>query len=377
MTPIPVCMAVNNLDVGGLEKVVISLIERLDPEQVEVHLLCLDGPGKLFDQIALPAERCLILHKEPTLNLGLARIDPHLFGPIRRFLRDRRIALVHAHNLAPLLFAGGAARSLGRRRPRVVYSEHNQIYRAGRFARIKFWGYANLADLVIAVSHDLERTLTGALHIRPPVRVLHNGIDGARLARAAADGARVRRELGIGDREFVIGTAVVLSEQKGVRYLLDAAATVLADDPAVRFVIAGDGPLRGELVASAEARGFGDRVLFPGYRNDVPDLISAFDVYALPSLWEGLPLALLEALALETPIVATTVGGNPEIVEDGVNGFLVPPRDPVALADALRRLRADHDLRRIGTANRAKFDREFRVEVMVERHQALYADLVG
>ena len=374
--PINVCMAVNNLDVGGLEKVVISLINGLDPAEICVSLLCLNGKGKLFDEIDLPRGRCLVLEKNPWLDIGIGKVDPNLLPPIRHFFAANKIDIVHAHNLAPLIFAGTAAR-LCRPRPLVVYSEHNQIYRARRFGKVKFWFYAALADEIVAVSDDLRRTLKQDLRVWPPVRVLYNGIDGKRFA--SADGARVRRELGIGADEFVVGTAVVLSEQKGVAYLLEAAADVLAAEPKVRFVIAGDGPLRDTLVADAARRGLGDRVLFPGYRSDVPDLISSFDVYALPSLWEGLPLALLEAMALSTPIVATRVGGSPEVVTDGVNGFLVPPRDPAALADSIIRLRhaSPEHLQRMGEDNRRRFVTEFRVEVMVDRHQQLFRELAS
>ncbi|RZJ75333.1 MAG: glycosyltransferase, partial [Flavobacterium sp.] len=189
---------------------------------------------------------------------------------------------------------------------------------------------------------------------------------------------RVRRELGFAHDDFVIGTAVVLSEQKGIRYLIEAAKRVCAELPKARFVVAGDGPLRGALEDMGRASGLGERLTFLGFRRDIPELISSFDVYALSSLWEGLPLALLEALAIGKPIVATRVGGNPEIVEDGENGFIVPPRDADALARALVRVALDDGFRaRVRAANVAKFAARFSLEAMLRGHAETYADVVG
>jgi glycosyltransferase involved in cell wall biosynthesis len=294
---------------------------------------------------------------------------------IGKFLREREVEVVHAHNLAPLLYGGLASRMRGPWRPSVLYSEHNQIYRAGARARRRFAGYVRLADEVIAVSQDLRRTLVG-LHVSPPVRVLHNGIDPG--AFTGADGAAIRRELGFTGGEFLVGTAVVLSEQKGIRYLLEGARIVRAADPTIRFVIAGDGPLREELEGLAASMGLGDTVRFLGYRRDVPHLVAALDLYVLPSLWEGLPLALLEALGSGKPILATTVGGNPEVVEDGENGCLFPPRDPEAIAGAVLRLRADAVLReRMRRNNVAKFTRQFSVATMVAGHLDVYREMAA
>lgn len=373
--PIRVCMVVNNLDVGGLEKVVLDLLRHLPPE-VETSLLCLSGPGKLFPQVTLPPERCLVLDKPPLLSLGDKLRAPLVMARIGRFLRDRGVEVVHTHNLTPLLYAGAPARLMGRRRPRVLYSEHNQINRSGPAARRRFRQYARLADEVIAVSHDLRRILVEELAIAPPVRVVHNGIDPGKFT--GVDGADLRAELGAEPGQFLVGTAVVLSEQKGIRHLLEAARLVRAADPTVRFAIGGDGPLRRELEGRAAALGLAETVRFLGYRSDVPRFIAALDAYVLPSLWEGLPLALLEALASAKPIVATRVGGNPEIVADGENGLLVPAKDPEALAQAVLALRRDPGrCQRMAVANRARFESAFSVASMTAAHLASYRALAA
>ena len=372
-SPIRVCMVVNSLDVGGLEKVVLSLLGSLDPSRFEVSLACLKGEGKLFSEALVPPERRLVLQSDRVKNFGLARVDPFTLVALRRFFRERRVDIVHAHNFAPLIYGGLAARSLGLHRPRVVYSEHNQVNSASERDLQKFRLYVRLADEVVAVSDDLKRILQGKLEITKPVRVIHNGIDDARFATAS--GTRVREELGIRPDEIVIGTAVVLSKQKGITYLVEAAKEVTRRVPLARIVVAGDGPLRQELMAQAEAAGLGDRMLFPGYRKDIPDLLSSFDIYVLSSLWEGLPLALLEALRLGKPIVCTRVGGNSEVIEDGVHGYLVAPKDPAQLADRLVRMAEDAPLReRIAVLSPERFREHFSLAAMTRQHEQLFRE---
>jgi glycosyltransferase involved in cell wall biosynthesis len=269
---------------------------------------------------------------------------------------------------------GGLARRLAWSSAPLVYSEHNQIYSATPRQRLKFRAYARLADHLVTVSRDLQGVLARDFSLAS--RVIYNGVDGARL-RAAADDpavrARARLALGCAEGDFVVGTGVVLSPQKGINYLLGAARRVLARAPEARFLIAGDGPLRPELERRAVALGLGERLRFLGYRRDIPEFLAALDLYALPSLWEGLPLSLLEALASGKPIVATAVGGNPEIVCDGLHGRLVPPRDEGALAEAIVGVRAAASLRAAAAGrNRAHFDRHFSLGAMLAEHEALY-----
>ncbi|HEU4407136.1 MAG TPA: glycosyltransferase [Polyangiaceae bacterium] len=367
-----VCFVVNNLDVGGLEKVAINLVNRLDRQRFEPSLVCLLGQGKLFPDVLLPPDRVLVVDKgrrRPPLDF-----DPTVLGAIAQFFRRTGADLVHAHNVAPLVF-GGLARRLAWSNAPLVYSEHNQIYSATPAQKRKFRVYVRLADVVVAVSDDLRKTLARDYALR--ARVIYNGVDGQRFRHDPAARERLRREFGCHDGDFVVGTGVVLSEQKGVGFLLGAARRVLERAPEARFVIAGEGPARPELERRSLALGLGDRVRFLGYRRDIPEFLSALDLYALPSLWEGLPLALLEALAAGKPIVATRVGGNPEIIEDGVHGRLVPARDEVALADAILRVRADAALLAAAAERcRARFEQLFSVEAMVRAHQTLYADVL-
>ena len=189
---------------------------------------------------------------------------------------------------------------------------------------------------------------------------------------------RKRAELGLAPDTFVIGAVAVLTEQKGITYLLQAARTIVDKTPNVRVVVVGGGQLEQHLRREADARGLGGHVLFTGWRSDVSELMLAFDIFAMPSLWEAMPLVLLEALAAAQPIVLTTVGDNRRIVDDGAAGMLVPPRDPAALAAAVLDLIERPEARRaLGARARRRFEQSFRTDRMVSSYQRLYNGEAG
>jgi len=186
----------------------------------------------------------------------------------------------------------------------------------------------------------------------------------------------VRAELGIPQDAPVVGTVTRLSPQKAPLDFVNAAAQVTARRPDVHFVVVGDGLLRAEVEAQVIALELGDCVHLTGLRRDVPDLMHSFDVFALTSLWEGLPRVLPQAMAADLPIVATAVDGNAEAVTDGVNGFLIPPGDPQAMATAWLRLLDDPSLAwRMGKAGQVRAE-EFGARKMVSDIAALYEALL-
>ena len=378
-----ICFVVNNFNVGGLEKVVLDLINHIDRNRFEMSVVCLDGAGKLFDQVNLDAGACLVLNKSHMIRTPVGTFDPASLWRMRGFFHERTIDIVHAHNMGPLAFGGVSAR-LCFRRPIVVYSEHNQFYSASPRARSKFALYIRLADHVVTVSHDLKRTLEQKVHPFGPIRVIHNGIDGSKFAMGAGDSgsegwrASVRAELGVTPDQILIGAGVVLSKQKGLPYLLEAAREVIDNEPRALFALAGDGPLREELRRIAADYNLGDRFQFLGYRDDMPRIVAALDIYALSSLWEGLPLSLVEALAMGKPIVATQVGGNCEVVDDWKGGITVPARDATALARALLTVCQDENFRaRCQIENRDRFEQHFSLQSMVKAHETLYEEVAG
>jgi glycosyltransferase involved in cell wall biosynthesis len=210
----------------------------------------------------------------------------------------------------------------------------------------------------------------------PPERILviHNGVDvrSFSLPRGA-----FRRSEGIPAECTVITTVGRLDTQKGLPYLLEAAELVTRGHPEVRFLVVGEGPRRGDLVRHRDRLGLTERVWFLGFRTDVPQILADSDVFVLPSLWEGLPIALLEAMAAGLPVVATDVPGVTEVVTDGETGLVVPGKDVGALAGALSRLLDDPDLRLgLARAGRRKVEEEFGWEKVVATTMSLYERLL-
>ena len=367
-------MLVNNFDVGGLENIVLGLLNHLDPKRFNLYLICLNGEGKQFNKVSIPAEKCLVLHKK-MVNLGFGSVDLSSLYRIRKFIDKNQIQLIHAHNAAPLIYAG-FGRFFLKKRPLMIYTEHNQIYSASKLSRKKFKYYIRCADHVVAISEDLKHELQKTYKVRCPLTLIYNGIDGQRFSDNSF--SAVRKELSISDETTLFGCGVVFSKQKGLMYLLEAVSLVKDQIKNVQFIIAGDGPLREQLEAQVNELEISDLVRFIGYRSDMPAVIQALDVYILPSLWEGLPLALIEAMALGKPIICTSVGGNPEIVIDGENGLVVPPQNPVALSEAILKLSCSTTVRnKISVNNRSRFEEYFSESAMINGHETLYEQLLN
>jgi glycosyltransferase involved in cell wall biosynthesis len=293
---------------------------------------------------------------------------------LRALVRTRGFDLVHAHSPYPAV----GARSTLRGPVRHVYTEHNvwSSYRpATRLANMLTFGRN---DHVFAVSEEVRRSIQPPTALRrrlPPIETLHYGLDAEAVAGwGPAEG--IREELGIPLDAPMVCMVGNFRADKGHAVLLSAAAGVRELLPEVRFVLVGLGPLEDEVRARSHQMGLDGTVLFAGFREDAPRIAGASDVFVLPSLREGLPLALLEAMAQGRPVVATTVGGVPEVVEDGRHGLLVPPRDPRALGAALVELLRDPERRRrLGGAARARAA-EFDIRRAVRRTEEVYGELL-
>ena len=262
------------------------------------------------------------------------------------FLRARRFDIVHTHRNKDGVIGTLAAKLAGV--PRVVRTVHGLAEPMHGWERAKYLAYEVLdrsllwlfADRTIAVSRHVAKALRAGGYRPDSLVTIHNGLDldGITVRRSAAV---VRRSLGIAEQALVIGTAGRLCPVKAQDLLLRAAPAILRERPDTRFLIAGSGPLRHNLNELATRLRISSSCLFLGAVNDVHDVIAAMDVFVLTSLHEGLPMALLEAMALERPVVATAVGGVPEVVSHGVDGLLIQGRDDRALASACLTLAND------------------------------------
>lgn len=297
---------------------------------------------------------------------------------VRRLVRDREIDLVHVHS--PYAAIGARVALAGRHRPRIVYTEHNLW---PRYRGATYWG--NLLtypanDHVFAVSGGVADSVAYPRALRwlpmPAVETLHHGPDPAMVA-TWGDGDGVRAELGLPDDAPVIGTVGNLKVAKGHVHLIRAIALLRHHVPDVRAVLVGQGPEEARLREEIATLGLTDHVVLAGFRDDAPRVTAAFDVFVLSSLYEGLPISLLEALALGKPAVLTAVGGIPEVVQHGREALLVPAGDAQALADTLRTLLSDDALRaRLGAAARRR-GADFDIGDAVRRSEALYEEVLA
>jgi glycosyltransferase involved in cell wall biosynthesis len=294
---------------------------------------------------------------------------------LARLAREHRVAVLHTHGAAAALVACPAARLAGV--PVAIVTAHGSPrlgspwrQRAGVAAQR---AALRLADRVIAVADCLRAELL-TLGLAQPERVVtvHNGIAPAGF-EARADGAALRAALGLPPGRPVIGIVARLAPQKGVEHLVRALAQLDRDGRGATLLVAGDGPLRDRL--ENEARELGVVAVFLGYRGDVAEILGALDVFVLPSVTEGLPLVVLEAMAAGCPVVATRVGGIPEAVRDGETGWLVPPADPDALARAIHHALGDRArAAAYAAAGRERVRRLFTAERMVEKTLAVYRE---
>ena len=324
------------------------------------------GEGTFVDRARADGFDVAIVDAGRTYRLrGVARLA--------RLLREQRADVLHTHTLAGANVTSRVA-ARGARVPVVSHLHIANFFRPGtRFAlrRLDNWT-ARLAAALVAVSEDTRRAyVEQGYPVR--IRVVHNGVDPANVN---ANG--LREELAIPAGAPLVVEVGRLCDVKGQRELIEAVARL---DGAHAVLVGADLEQRGgyerELRRRAEELGVGDRVVFAGTRDDAQRMLAAADVVALPSWTEGLPMVVLEAMALGRPIVATPVGGTPELVDDGETGLLVPPRDPAALADALRRLLADDALRRtLGENARRRVEERFTADATAREVLAIYDEVV-
>jgi glycosyltransferase involved in cell wall biosynthesis len=369
MKKIRLMHVIEDLGVGGLERVVVTICRNIDRDRFEPSVLVLRGSGVL--------EAELTQSQVEVIDIGGApgKGDYFAFRKVAREARKRRIDVFHTHNSLPLFDAFAAARLTGVRGH--VHTDHARNFPDKMRYMIAEHFVSYFLDGVVAVSDDTKKNLVHYEKISPSrITVIPNGIDGARFTRPV-DVAAVRGALGVGDGP-VIGLAARLTEQKGVIYLLQAVVQLREQHHGLQVLIVGTGDQEAYLKQMAGQLGIAGAVHFLGMRLDIPELVRAFDVFVIPSIWEGLPMALLEAFAAGTPVVASDVGGVGKVIRHRENGSLVPARDPAALAAELAYVLARPELRKKYSATaRRTFEDSYSAEAMTRRYEALYLEAVA
>jgi glycosyltransferase involved in cell wall biosynthesis len=281
---------------------------------------------------------------------------------------------VHSYGFYPNVFTVPVARIAGA--SIVVASIRNTVDLLTPMQRRLQKLVCRLADCVLVNAEAIRENLIEQGYDRSKIVVIRNGITLGKF-REARRGAVIRQELGFPPSARLVGVFSRLNRMKGVEYFLDAASVLARRFPDVCFLVVGDGGIKGELEEQARGLRLGQRIVFTGFRSDVPDLLSEAAISVLPSLSEGTSNTLLESMAAGIPVVATRVGGNPEVIEDGVSGLLVPPRDSTALAAVIGRLLEDEELALgLGQAGIRRVAELFSIEGSIDQTEHLYQRLV-
>jgi glycosyltransferase involved in cell wall biosynthesis len=373
LPPIPVLHVCDKFGVAGSSIHGVSRLfswwfPRYDSQRFSVSLCGLKP--------AEPASRLLEAQGIPVAHLGRGKFDPRILSDLVALGRQRGARILHVHGYAASDFGRLAARRLG---AALVLHEHFADPRMPFYQAVADRILARMTDRAIAVSQSTADFLVAERFVpRERVHLIWNGAPLDTFAPAPPQRAQaVRAALGIAPAAPVIGAIARLNEQKGHRYLIEAAALVLKTRPNVRVLIAGDGDLMQPLQEQARALGIADRVIFAGHRDDVPDLLGAIDVFCISSIYEGTPLTLFEAMASGKTIVSTSVDGCREVLQDGTTGLLVPSRDPAALAAALSRVVDDRALARTLAEAARTSSRQYDVAECVRRMEALYDEVLS
>lgn len=367
---IKVLQFITGFHVGGTERHVVHLAAHLDPSRFDVHVACLQQEGPLYGEIAARGLPLIAYPINGFLRPGTLRQQLRFAA----YLKHQAIDIVHAYGFYPIVFAVPVSRLSG---PRVVLAS---IRDNGdpwtRAQRLVQRCSSRAAHCILVNAGAVRARLRAGGYARRSIAVIRNGVDVDRFAPRPFDAA-LRRTLGLPPEAPLVVAVSRLNPMKGLDDYLEAAALLAGRFAEARFVIVGDGASRWELEEQARRLGLAGRVVFTGTRLDVAAILSQAAVSVAPSLSEGLSNVVLESMAAGAAVVATRVGGTPEILDDGVTGLLVPPCDAPALADAIGRLLGNAALaRRLGDAARARAIRQFSMQDMVLQTESLYRALL-
>lgn len=378
---VKVLHVITRLILGGAQQNTMITASWLDSQLFDVTLV--SGPqtgpeGTIFGEVQRRGVRLRIM-KELVREINPLK-DLQALARLYWLIRTGGFDIVHTHSSKAGIL-GRLAAWLAQV-PVVVHTVHgwgfhDQMWAPQRwlFIRLERWA-ASISDKLIVVSNATKaKGLQEKIGTPEQFVTIYSGIEPKESNCPAFDPAKKRRELGIPSGVPVIGTIGRLSPQKAPGDLLAAARKVVDAIPEAKFIIVGDGPLRKQVEQSIRAMGFCESILLTGIREDITELMTLFDVFVLASRWEGLPRVIPQAMAAGKPVVCTNVDGNSEAVTDGVNGFVVPPRDPEALCNAILTLLRNPSLIKTMGLEGRKRAAIFCASVMVEAIEVLYQTL--
>jgi sugar transferase (PEP-CTERM/EpsH1 system associated) len=349
-----------SLKIGGLEKFVIDLSENYPPG-VFPEIVCLEEIGELGK--FCEKFNCISLNKKDGIDLIIIQ-------KICKIVRDKKIQLIHTHNQGPNFYGSISGFLCG---VPVVHTKHGQNNFENKKRVILDKISSFFTNKIICVSKDAENLCVDVVKIpKKKLKVILNGIDTDKFR------PRKDRKLLFNENDIIIGNVARLAEEKDHHTLLKATKILREWNYNIKVVIIGDGILREKLEGIARDYELNNDVVFLGMRNDIDQIVPEFDIFVLSSTSEGTPLTLLEAMSCGLPVIATDVGGNPEVVNDGETGFIIPPSDPTAIALKLKLLINDPGLRqKMGKDGRIRAIEKFSIKKTAREYFDLYCDILN
>ncbi len=370
-SPSNVLFVVDDFAKGGAAVVVYNLIQRLDRSLFKPLLCCLDDTGVLGEELKASGVKVFYLNRQPGTDWGVIKT-------LRQIIKAENVDLIHAHQYTAFFYGGLAA--ISSLFKNLIFTEHGRHYPDQRNTKRVIVNKFMLpfTARIIAVSPAVKQSLItyeGMPGHR--IEVIFNGID-CHKYNIFIDTANKKKELELSPTSLLCGMIARLGTEKDHATLIRAMSKITLKYPQARLLLIGDGPKKSELENLVRQSGLADKVIFTGSRRDIPELLAILDVAVLSTFYEGTSITLLEAMAAEKPVVASRVGGNPLVVEDGDNGFLVPPNNPEALADRLLQLFADESLRKkMGQAGRRHVQQQFSLNQMMANYEKLYQQILN
>jgi glycosyltransferase involved in cell wall biosynthesis len=355
---------VEELTIGGLEKILTAIVLNLDKEKHNVSVWCLREGGFFANKLVKEGIDVKVLHISSSRN-------PLSIYKLYKLLKSHKFDIIHTHAYSAGTIGRISAFLAGV--PVIISHNHSVYDYYNRYYHFVEWFLSHITDKIICVSDIVKKFANETQRINAGKLItIHNGID-SEYTVSEKRTSGLRKELDIPADHSVISTIAHMEEHKGIKYLLESASLLLQSRNDISFLLVGEGALKEELKILCADLKIEKNVIFAGERSDISEILSLSDIFVLPSLREGLGLAILEAMACGKPVIATNVGGIPEIVKDGVSGILVSPRDPEALHTAMKELLDDKEMQKKMGANGEKVCNEkFNSKVMVGQIENLY-----
>lgn len=351
---------------GGGQRSLLDLLEGIDRENF-IPIVVLPQEGSLSQKLREMNIDFKIISMPSLRSLNLVGFGNSV-SQLRRLIKDKNIDLVHANNSLVAIYAGIAAK-----RERIPFVWHVRISdRDGLLDRF----LASLSTQIITISDAVNQRFSWMKNRESRVKTIYNGIDLTKF-NPSLSGAAIRREFRLDGQAPLVGTVGRLDWYKGHKYFLRAAKIIVGSIPNCNFLIVGSGEKRKELENLVDKLKLNKNVIFAGYREDIPEILAGLDLFVSSSVSEGLGRSIIEAMAMQKPVVATNIGGIPEVVINQETGILVPARESKALAEAIIGLLRDKErCIKMGLAGRKLVERKFDIRINIENIQNLYKDIL-